>query len=71
MIIVKILLGVVTVVLYIVLRITLLNETQIKFKALYTAIGLGVFSMIWAILWTLNIARYNTIIYYPIVELFK
>lgn len=71
MIIAKILLGVVTIVLYIVLRITLLNETQIKFKALYTAIGLGVFSMIWAVLWTLNIARYNTIIYYPIVELFK
>lgn len=71
MIIAKILLGVVTIVLYIVLRITLLNETRIKFKALYTAIGLGVFSMIWAVLWTLNIARYNTIIYYPIVELFK
>lgn len=71
MIIVEILLGVVTIVLYIVLRITLLNETQIKPKALYTAIGLGVFSMIWATAWTLNIAKYNTIIYYPIIELFK
>lgn len=27
--------------------------------------------MIWAVLWTLNIAKYNTIIYYPIIELFK
>ena len=27
--------------------------------------------MIWAVLWALNIAKHNTIIYYPIIELFK
>lgn len=71
MIIAKVLLGIVTIVLYIVLRITLLNETRIKHKVLYIAIGLGIFAMIWAVLWTLNIAKYNTIIYYPIIKLFK
>lgn len=37
----------------------------------YFAVRLGVFAMIWATVWTLNIAKYNTIIYYPIIELFK
>lgn len=54
MIILKVLLGIV---LYIILRVKLLNETRTIYKA-----GLGVFAMIWA----LNIAKYNTII-----ELFK
>lgn len=71
MIIFEILLGVVMIVLYIIFKIKLLNETQIIYKALYLTGGLVIFTVIWAILWTLNIARYNTIIYYPIVELFK
>lgn len=60
MIILKVLLGIVTIVLYIILRAQLLNETRTIYKAGYIAIG--VFTMIW----TLNIAEYNTII-----ELFK
>ena len=71
MIILKVLLGIVTIVLYIILRVQLLNETQTIYKAGYFAVGLGVFAMIWATAWTLNIAKYNTIIYYPIIELFK
>lgn len=71
MIILEVLLGIVMIVLYIILRVKLLNETQITYKALYIAVGLGVFAMIRATVWTLNIARYNTIIYYPIIELFK
>lgn len=71
MIILKVLLGIVIIVLYIILRVKLANETQIIYKALYIAIGLGVFTIIWVTVWTLNIAKYNTIIYYPIIELFK
>ena len=67
MIILKVLLGIVMIVLYIILRVKLLNETRTIYKAGYFAVGLGVFAMIWA----LNIAKYNTIIYYPIIELFK
>lgn len=69
MIILKVLLGIVTIVLYIILRAQLLNETRTIYKAGYLAVG--VFAMIWATVWTLNIAKYNTIIYYPIIELFK
>lgn len=71
MIILKVLLGIVTIVLYIILRVKLLDETQTMYKAGYFAVGLGVFAMIWVTVWTLNIAEYNTIIYYPIIELFK
>lgn len=71
MIILKVLLGIVTIVLYIILRVKLFNETRTIYKAGYFAVGLGVFAMIWATVWTLNIAEYNTIIYYPIIELFK
>lgn len=71
MIILKVLLGIVMIVLYIILRVKLLNETRTIYKAWYFAVGLGVFAMIWATAWTLNIAKYNTIIYYPIIELFK
>ena len=71
MIILKVLLGIVTIVLYIILRVKLFNETRIIYKAGYIAIGLGVFTIIWVTVWTLNIAEYNTIIYYPIIELFK
>lgn len=71
MIILKVLLGIVMIVLYIILRVRLLNETRIIYKTLYIAVGLGVFTMIWATVWMLNIAEYNTIIYYPIIELFK
>ena len=71
MIILKVLLGIVTIVLYIILRAQLLNETRTIYKAGYLAVGLGVLAMIWATAWTLNIAKYNTIIYYPIIELFK
>lgn len=71
MIIFKVLLGIIMIVLYVLFKIQILNETQIRYKTLYIAIGLGIFAMIWAVLWTLNIAKYNTIIYYPIIELFK
>ena len=71
MIILEVLLGIVTIVLYIIFRAHLLNETQTIYKAGYLAVGLGVFTMIWATAWTLNITEYNTIIYYPIIELFK
>lgn len=71
MIILKVLLGIVTIVLYIILRVKLLNETRTIYKAGYFTVGLGVFTMIWVTVWTLNIAEYNTIIYYPIIELFK
>lgn len=71
MIILKVLLGIVMIVLYIIFRVKLSNETRIIYKARHLAVGLGVFTMIWAVLWTLNIAKYNTIIYYPIIELFK
>ena len=71
MIIFKVLLGIVTIVLYIILRAQLLNETRTIYKTGYFAVELGVFAMIWATAWTLNIAEYNTIIYYPIIELFK
>lgn len=71
MIILKVLLGIVMIVLYIILRVKLSNETRIIYKARYLAVGLGVFTMIWAVIWTLNIAKYNTVIYYPIIELFK
>lgn len=71
MIILKVLLGIVTIVLYIILKAQLLNETRTIYKAGYFAVGLGIFAMIWATAWTLNIAKYNTIIYYPIIELFK
>lgn len=69
MIILKVLLGIVTIVLYIILRVKLFNRTI--YKAGYIAIGLEVFTMIWVTVWSLNIAEYNTIIYYPIIELFK
>lgn len=52
------------IVLYIILRVKLLNETRTIYKAGYFAVG--VFAMIWAVLWALNIAKYNTII-----QLFK
>ena len=71
MIILKVLLEIVTIVLYIVLRVKLLNEARIIYKARCIVIGLGVFTMILTTVWSLNIAEYNTIIYYPIVELFK
>lgn len=71
MIIFKVLLGIIMIVLYVLFKIQILNETQIRYRALYIAIGLGIFAVIWAVLWTLNIAKYNTIIYYPIIELFK
>ena len=71
MIIFKVLLGIIMIVLYVLFKIQILNETQIRYRALYIAIGLGIFATIWAVLWTLNIAKYNTIIYYPIIELFK
>ena len=71
MIILIVLLGIVMIVLYIILRVKLANETQIIYKAWYLAIGLGVFTMIWVTVWTFNIAKYNTIVYYPIIELFK
>lgn len=69
--ILKVLLGIVTIVLYIMLRVKLFNETRTIYKAGYIAVGLGVFTMIWVTVWSLNIAEYNTIIYYPIIELFK
>ena len=69
--ILKVLLGIVTIVLYIILRVKLFNETRTIYKAGYLAVGLGVFAMIWITIWILNIAEYNTIIYYPIIELFK
>ena len=62
MIILKVLLGIVMIVLYIILRVKLLNETRTIYKAGYFAVG--VFAMIWAV--ALNIAKYNTII-----QLFK
>ena len=71
MIILKVLLGIVTIVLYIILRVKLFNETRTIYKVGYIAVGLGVFTIIWVTVWTLNIAEYNTIIYYPIIELFK
>lgn len=48
MIILEVLLGIVTIVLYIILRVQLLNETRTIYKAGYLAVGLGVFAMIWA-----------------------
>lgn len=48
MIILKVLLGIVTIILYIILRVKLFNETQTIYKAGYIVIGLGVFAMIWA-----------------------
>lgn len=48
MIILKVLLGIVMIVLYIILRVKLLNETRTIYKAGYFAVGLGVFAMIWA-----------------------
>ena len=42
MIILKVLLGIVTIVLYIILRVKLFNETRTIYKAGYIAIGLGV-----------------------------
>ena len=73
MIILKVLLEIVTIVLYIVFRVKLLNETRIIYiyKARCIVIGLRVFTMILATVWSLNIAEYNTIIYYPIIKLFK
>lgn len=70
MIIFKVLLGIIIVVLYIIFK-RLLNETQGRYKVLYISTGLGIFTTIWILLWALNIAKYNTIIYYPIIELFK
>lgn len=70
MIIFKVLLGIIIIVLYIIFK-RLLNETQGRYKVLYISVGLGVFTTIWILLWALNIAKYNTIIYYPIIELFK
>lgn len=69
--ILKVLLGIVTIVLYIILRVKLFNETRTIYKAGYIAVGLGAFTIIWVTVWSLNIAEYNTIIYYPIIELFK
>lgn len=71
MIILKVMLGIVTIVLYIILRVILLNETRIIYKARYLVAGLGVFTTILVTAWALNIVEYNTIIYYPIIELFK
>ena len=71
MIILKVLLGIVTIVLYIVFRVILLKETRIMYKGRYLVVGLGVFITILVTVWSLNIAEYNTIIYYPIIELFK
>lgn len=71
MIILKVLLGIVTIVLYIVFRVILLKETRIMYKGRYLVVGLGVFITILVTIWALNIAKYNTIIYYPIIELFK
>lgn len=71
MIIFKVLLGIVTIVLYIVFRVILLKETRIMYKGRYLVVGLGVFITILVTVWALNIAEYNTIIYYPIIELFK
>ena len=71
MIILKVLLGIVTIVLYIVFRVILLKETRIMYKGRYLVVGLGVFITILVTVWALNIAEYNTIIYYPIIELFK
>lgn len=71
MIIFEVLLGIVMIVLYIIFKIKLLNETQIEYKVLYLVGGLVIFTVIWAVLWTLNIAKYNTIIYWRIIELFK
>lgn len=51
MIILQVLLGIVTIVLYIILRAQLLNETRSIYKAGYFAVGLGVFAMIWATAW--------------------
>ena len=70
MIIFKILLGIIIIVLYIIFK-RLLNETQDRYKVLYISTGLGIFTTIWILLWALNIAKYNTIIYWRIVELFK
>jgi hypothetical protein len=69
--ILKVLLGIVTIVLYIVFRVILLKETRIMYKGRYLVVGLGVFITILVTVWALNIAEYNTIIYYPIIELFK
>lgn len=69
--ILKVLLGIVTIVLYIILRVKLFNETRTVYKVGYISVGLGVFTIIWVTVWSLNIAEYNTIIYYPIIELFK
>lgn len=71
MIILKVLLGIVTIILYIVFRVILLKETRIMYKGRYLVVGLGVFITILVTVWSLNIAEYNTIIYYPIIELFK
>ena len=71
MIIFKVFLGIVTIVLYIVFRVILLKETRIMYKGRYLVVGLGVFITILVTVWALNIAEYNTIIYYPIIELFK
>ena len=69
--ILKVLLWIVTIILYIILRVKLFNETRTIYKVGYIAVGLGVFTIIWVTVWSLNIAEYNTIIYYPIIELFK
>ena len=53
------------------LNLLYLTSMPTEHKNKYFAVGLGVFAMIWAVLWALNIAKYNTIIYYPIIELFK
>lgn len=45
--ILKVLLGIVTIVLYIILRVKLFNETRTIYKAGYIAVGLGVFTIIW------------------------
>lgn len=71
MIIFKVFLGIITIVLYIVFRVILLKETRIMYKGRYLVVGLGVFITILVTVWALNIAEYNTIIYYPIIELFK
>ena len=44
---------------------------MIILKAEYLVVGLEVFTMILVTVWALNIAEYNTIIYYLIIELFK
>ena len=56
MIILKVLLGIVTIVLYIILRAKLLNETRTIYKAGYFAVG--VFAMIWA-----TVSIYSIIMY--------